>query len=936
MNKIKLDSLSIMSDYSYVFNAHPSFIESMYQKYQQDPSSVEDGWRTFFQGFEFSQKVNGDSNGSTANGTNGQTKAPAKNIDKEFGVQSIIHGFRSRGHLLSTTNPIRSRRDRSPHLDLNDNNLSEADLTEKFVAGEEIGLANATLQEILDRMRKLYCGNIGYEYAHIENREKRMWLRDKIENRRVDDNYGLSLEKKRRILEKLNGAVSFENFLHTKYIGQKRFSLEGGETTIAAIDAIINKGAEDKVEEVIIGMAHRGRLNVLANIMGKTYEQIFNEFEGTAIPDLSFGDGDVKYHLGFSSQIKSPSGKMVHLKLAPNPSHLEAVNTVVEGFARAKADILYDSDYDRILPILIHGDAAIAGQGIMYETVQMSQLDGYYTGGTIHFVINNQIGFTTDFDDARSSTYCTGVASLVQAPVFHVNGDDPEAVVFAVELATEYRQRFNNDVFIDMVCYRKHGHNEADDPKFTQPEMYKFINTHKNPREIYSSKLVTTGDLEKEMAEKMEKGFWDNLQDRLDKVKQKPLPYEYQEPELAWKALKKKTTEKDFEISPPTGIKRKQVDKIIKHLMTIPKDFSPLGKINRLLKGKQKLLDANKLDWAMAELMAYGSILLEQKDVRMSGQDVKRGTFSHRHAVLNDSKTFQEYNRINTIEKKQGKFRIFNSLLSEFGVLGFEYGYSMASPNSLVIWEAQFGDFYNGAQTMLDQFIAAGESKWQRMSGLVMLLPHGYEGQGPEHSSARLERFLQQCAEFNMTVANITTPANFFHAIRRQLARPFRKPLIVMSPKSLLRHPMCVSPIEAFDDKAENSFHEYYDDPEVTTATATKKIKRALFCTGKIYYDLLKRKMDEGRVDVAIIRLEQLYPFPKKYLDALLKKYKNAQTFWVQEEAENMGAWRYILSTYPTVGFEVISRKQSASPATGFKKVHDKEQADIVDRAFEK
>ena len=925
-----------MSDYSYVFNAHPTFIESMYKQYQQDPSSVEDGWRTFFQGFEFSSKMNGASNANgaaTANGSNGQAVSSSK-IDKEFGVQSIIHGFRSRGHLLSTTNPIRDRRDRRPHLDLGDYNLSEADLNQKFAATEEIGLKGGTLQEALDKLRKIYCGTIGFEYAHIEDREKRMWLRNKIENRPLDGSHGLSTEKKTRILEKLNGAVGFENVLHTKYIGQKRFSLEGGETTIAALDAIINKGAEDKVEEVIIGMAHRGRLNVLANIMGKTYEHIFNEFEGTALPDLSNGDGDVKYHLGYSSQIKTPSGKMVHLKLAPNPSHLEAVNTVVEGFARAKADILYESDYDRILPILIHGDAAIAGQGIVYETVQMSQLDGYYTGGTIHFVINNQIGFTTDFEDARSSTYSTGVASLVQAPVFHINGDDPEAVIFAVELATEYRQRFNNDVFIDMVCYRKHGHNEGDDPKFTQPEMYKYIDSHKNPREIYSAQLIAKGDVEKAIAENMEKTFWADLQDRLDKIKQKPLPYQHQEPELAWKTMKKKTTDKDFESSPPTGIKRKTVDQIIKHLMTIPQGFSPLGKVNRLMKGKQKLLDKNQLDWGMAELIAYASILLEQKDVRMSGQDVKRGTFSHRHAVFNDSKTFEAYNRINSIEKKQGKYRIFNSFLSEFGVLGFEYGYSLASPNSLVVWEAQFGDFYNGAQTMVDQFITAAESKWQRMSGLVMLLPHGYEGQGPEHSSARLERFLQQCAENNITVANITTPANFFHALRRQLARPFRKPLIVMSPKSLLRHPQCVSPIDAFEDKKENVFQETFDDPEITTAAAAKKVKRVLFCSGKIYFDLLKRKTETKREDVAIVRLEQLYPFPRKQMDAIFKKYKQAELVWVQEEAENMGAWNFILSMCPKQGFEVASRKRSASPATGFKKVHDREQIEVVDKAF--
>jgi 2-oxoglutarate dehydrogenase E1 component len=914
-----------MSDYSYVFNAHPTFIESMYEKYRKNPDSVEDGWRTFFQGFEFSADKNGNNETST-----GQASTAVN--PKEFGVLSIIHGYRSRGHLLSTTNPIRQRRNRAPHLSLSDYNLTDADLDQVFKAGEEIGMKNATLQQILDRLSEVYAGNIGVEGAHIENREKRMWLRERIENRPKGNDYGLSPEKKRRILEKLNGAVGFENFLHTKYIGQKRFSLEGGETTIAAIDAIINKAAEDKVEEVVIGMAHRGRLNVLANIMGKTYEQIFNEFEGTAVPDLSFGDGDVKYHLGFSSQVETLGKKKVHLKLVPNPSHLESVNTVVEGFARAKADILYGSDYDKILPILIHGDAAIAGQGIVYETVQMSQLDGYYTGGTIHFVINNQIGFTTDFDDARSSTYCTGVASLVQAPVFHVNGDDAAAVIYAVELATEYRQRFNNDVFIDMVCYRKHGHNEGDDPKFTQPQMYNFIKTHSDPREIYSKKLIASGALGEGEAEKIETEFWASLQARLDYVKQKPLPYEYQLPEKAWRKLKKTTDPKDFETSPETGLPKATINKVVKHLMTIPEGMNPLGKVLRLLSGKQKLLDDNKLDWAMGELLAYGTILLEKKDIRMSGQDVKRGTFSHRHAIFNDTKTFEEFNRLDGISKTQGKFRIFNSLLSEFGVLGFEYGYSLATPDALVIWEAQFGDFYNGAQTIVDQYISAAETKWQRMSGLVMLLPHGYEGQGPEHSSARLERFLQQCAQYNMTVANITTPANFFHLIRRQLARPFRKPLIVMSPKSLLRHPACISDLSEFETGTK--FQEIIDDQTITAAKL-KKVTRALFCSGKIYYDLLAKKEEDKRDDIAIVRIEQLYPLPEKQMAAILKRYENVETYWVQEESMNMGAWSHMMMNFPNQ-FTPVTRKASASPATGYKKMHDAQQEDILNRAFAK
>ncbi len=934
-----------MNDYSYVFNAHPSFIESMYKKYQEDPTSVEDGWRSFFQGFEFAKPENGNGNGATTSATYTGNGATGFNPD-ELSVHSIIDGFRHRGHLKSTTNPIRSRRDRKPHLDLPDYNLTEKHLDQVFQAGSEIGMKNATLGQIIERLKEIYCGNIGFEYSHIENREKRMWLRDKIENR-SRESYGLDIDAKKRILEKLSDAVGFEKFLHTKYVGQKRFSLEGGEATIAALDAIINaaansvklfgKGTETHpihdVKEVVIGMAHRGRLNVLANVMGKTYEHIFNEFEGQSEPDLSFGDGDVKYHLGYSSQVKTIGGKTINLKLAPNPSHLESVNTVVEGFARAKADILYGSEFDKILPILIHGDAAIAGQGIVYETVQMSQLEGYYTGGTIHFVINNQIGFTTDFDDARSSTYCTGVASLVQAPVFHVNGDDPEAVVFAVRLATEYRQRFNNDVFIDMVCYRKHGHNEGDDPQFTQPEMYSFIKTHPDPRVLYSEALVERGELEKEMAESLEKGFWDNLQARLDKVKQKPLPYDYQKPEIAWKKLKRTTDLKNFESSPKTGISKAKMNKIIKHLMTIPEDFNPITKVNRLLKGKQKLLDKKQLDWAMGELMAYAAILLDNRDVRMSGQDVKRGTFSHRHVIFNDIKTYKELNRLDGIDKKQGKFRIYNSFLSEFGVLGFEYGYSLATPDALVVWEAQFGDFYNGAQTIVDQYISAAESKWQRMSGLVMLLPHGYEGQGPEHSSARLERFLQMCAEANIIVTNLTTPANIFHALRRQLAWNFRKPLINMSPKSLLRHPLAVSDLADF--QTGTSFQEVINDSQVTKSN-TKKVKRVLLCTGKVAYDLIQHKMENKRDDVAIVRLEQLYPLPTKQMNAIFKQYKNAEFKWVQEEPQNMGAWRYILANYKDKGFDVIARKHSASPATGFKKVHEKQQADIVKRAFKK
>ena len=917
-----------MKDYSHVFNAHPQYIDKLYQSFRRDPESVDESWRLFFEGFDFGQ----NGNGTAAEASIGEAVSETDAI-KEFGVLRIINGYRSRGHLLSTTNPIRSRKDRKPHLDLTDFNLSDDDLDRPFQAGGEIGMPGAKLKDILHRLRLVFCGNIGFEYVHIDNHEKRGWLAERIEGRTIKegpDDYTLDLNTKKRILEKLNGAVVFEKFLHTKYVGQKRFSLEGGETTIPALDEIIMTGASMGAEEFIFGMAHRGRLNVLANILGKTYEQIFNEFEGNMMPEQSFGDGDVKYHLGFSSQVKGPDGQILNLKLVPNPSHLESVDPVVEGFARAKADLLYHSDYSKIVPILIHGDAAVAGQGIVYETVQMSQLEGFFTGGTIHFVINNQIGFTTDFDDARSSTYCTAAASLVQAPVFHVNGDDPEAVIYATRLATEYRMKFNSDVFIDMVCYRRHGHNEGDDPQFTQPQMYDKIADHPNPREIYVQRLAGRGDVEAKLSEELEKNFWDELQKRLDMVKEKKLPYEYQEPEMAWRQLKKHAKLEDMLTIPETGIEAKTLDKILKALHTIPEEFKPLSKILRVFKSKDKLIKEGKLDWALGELTAYGSLLLQGMNVRISGQDVKRGTFSHRHAVIYDHERYVALNRLNHIAKDQGKFMIYNSLLSEFGVLGFEYGYSLASPGHLVIWEAQFGDFFNGAQTIVDQYITAAESKWNRMSGLVLLLPHGYEGQGPEHSSARLERFLQAAGDANMSVCNISTPANFFHLLRRQMLWNFRKPLVVMSPKSLLRHPLCVSSMDEFYPGT--TFQPIIDD-DLTTAQA-KNIKRVIYCSGKIYYDLLEAKQKNKIKDIAFVRIEQLYPLDKALLEQINNRYAQAEKFWVQEEPSNMGAWSYLYTRFPEFEWKLISRKIAASPATGFKKLHDENQERIIREAL--
>jgi 2-oxoglutarate dehydrogenase E1 component len=643
------------------------------------------------------------------------------------------------------------------------------------------------------------------------------------------------------------------------------------------------------------------------------------------------GSGDVKYHLGYSSDIVTASGNKINLKLCPNPSHLEAVDPVVLGFSRCKADVMYDSDFDKILPILIHGDASVAGQGVVYEVLQMSNLKGYYTGGTIHFVINNQIGFTTDFDDARSADYCTSVAAMVKAPVLHVNGDDPEAVVKAVEIATRYRQEFNSDIFIDMVCYRKHGHNEGDEPKFTQPQLYALIDKHPNPREVYTQYLIENGESDaKALAKEMEQQFLADLQERLDEVKQNPLPYTFQKPELWWKNLRR-AVPADFESSPATAISEQDFSSLFDGLMKWPVNFKPLKKVEKLLQDKVKLYsDQQKVDWATGELMAYGSLLLEGKDVRMSGQDVKRGTFSHRHAVLYDENTNTEYNRLDHFTETQPAFRIYNSLLSEYAVLGFEYGYSMANPNALVIWEAQFGDFCNGAQTMIDQFIAAAETKWQRMNGVVMLLPHGYEGQGPEHSSARMERFLQMCAELNMVITNVTTAANFFHVLRRQLAWSFRKPLINFSPKANLRHPGSYSLASEFISGA---FKEVIDDEFVKNAADVKKV---ILCSGKMYFDLAEKQLKDNRTDTALIRLEQIHPLPQKQLDLLHQKYSKAVWHWVQEEPLNMGAATFLRMNLININFNIISRPSSASTATGYAKIHAKEQAEIIDKAFSK
>lgn len=903
-----------MKDFTYITNSHPAFIEGLYQQFLIDPASVDPDIIKFFEGFDFALQ----------NGT----AAPGQSADwaNEIKVYRLILGYRNKGHLIATTNPIRTRKDRGANLDLSCFELTEADLDKTFQVGSIIGLGATTLKNILAHLQKTYAHSLGIEFKYISDQKVIDWITDEFENKFAQP---IPLNQKKHILEKLNQGVIFEKFLHTKYIGQKRFSLEGGESTIAALDAIINTAAEHGVEEVVIGMAHRGRLNVLANIMGKTYEEIFSEFEGTAVLDQTMGSGDVKYHMGFSSEVTTFSNKKVNLKLMPNPSHLEAVDPVVLGFARAKSDVLYNSDVSKILPILIHGDASVAGQGIVYEILQMCQLNGYKTGGTIHFVINNQIGFTTDFDDARSANYCTSIAAMIQAPVIHVNGDDAEAVVKAVQIATTYRQLFKNDIFIDMVCYRKHGHNEGDDPKYTQPQLYSLIEQHKNPRETYAEFLLQNGEASaQELAKEMEKKFWSDLQARLDELKQHPLPYKYQAPELAWKAMRKATNE-DFISSPDTSITADKAKSIFDALMKWPSSFTPLKKVDKLIQEKIKLYETEKkIDWATGELMAYASLLAEGKTVRMSGQDVKRGTFSHRHAVLVDENTNEQFNRLNHVAEGQQPFRIYNSLLSEYGVLGFEYGYALANVDALVVWEAQFGDFSNGAQTIIDQFIAAGEQKWQRQNGVVMLLPHGYEGQGPEHSSARLERYLQLCAEHNMIITNVTTAANLFHALRRQLTWSFRKPMINFSPKANLRSPATFSPLS---DLTKGGFKEVIDD---TFVQKVEDVKKVLFCSGKIYYEMAERQKTEQRTDIAIVRLEQLYPLPVQQLTELHQKYGKAIWFWVQEEPLNMGAASFLQMNLKGIKYGVISRQASAATATGYAKVHAKEQNEIITTAF--
>jgi 2-oxoglutarate dehydrogenase E1 component len=902
-----------MDKLSFLSNGDVNAFEELYQQFKNNPESVDSSWQNFFKGFEF-QKADYE-NGEEISG----------NMHKEFKVLNLINDYRFRGHLFTKTNPVRERRNYEPKLVIENYGLTPADLSETFQAGNEIGIGPVSLKQIIEFLELTYCQSIGVEYMYIRIPKRLEWLRNKIESTNKSP---FNKDQKKHILHKLNQASEFENFLQKKYVGQKRFSIEGGESLIPALDALVERGADLGIKEFVFGMAHRGRLNVLANVFNKPYEQIFSEFEGKAYKDEHF-DGDVKYHLGWSCDTETDNGHNVHLTLAPNPSHLEAVAPVVEGLTRAKIDHYLGSE-DKIIPIIIHGDAAVAGQGVVYEVLQMAQLDGYRAGGTVHIVINNQVGFTTNYLDARSSTYCTDVAKTTLCPVFHVNGDDVEAVVHATQIALEYRQEFKRDVFLDLLCYRKYGHNEGDEPKFTQPKLYKAIAKHPNPRDIYLKQLVSEGFISKEEEAQMKKKFHLVLEDEFVKSKQIEKAQVKHFLKRTWEGYSP-ANDSDFDKSIDTGVDVNKLKDLGKKITTLPKEKKYFRKIIKLMDDRREMILGDNLDWGSAEMLAYATLLEEGHPVRVSGQDVERGTFSHRHAVIKTEDTEEEIITLNNLSEGQAKMSIYNSLLSEYGVLGFDYGYAFATPQGLTIWEAQFGDFNNGAQIMIDQFITAAEEKWRVMNGLVMLLPHGYEGMGSEHSSGRMERFLIMCAENNIQVANCTTPANFFHLLRRQVKRNFRKPLIVFTPKKLLRYPKAISTLA---DLANEGFKEVFDD----TLVNKDDVNTVAFCSGKIYYDLLEEKEAKslGR-NVAMVRVEQLYPFPDRQVKEIIAKYgEDKKYIWVQEEPENMGAWNFIMAKTRkyTVTFDVISRSESGSPASGSPIAFKLRHQAIMDKLF--
>ena len=926
-----------MDRFSFLNAAHTEFFAQLYDQYLENPDSVEPSWRSFFQGFDFGITTYSDEQpinrgiapvaSTSVQSNTAFTNEISEKLQKEFKVIKLIEGYSVRGHLFTKTNPVRERRVHTPSLALENFGLATSDLEVVFDAAKVIGVAPCSLRKIIEHLEKIYCQHIGIEYAYIRNPEIIEWIRQKI---RINDNQpNFSTDEKKLILEKLNEAVSFENFLHTKYVGQKRFSLEGGESVIPALDALIEKAADKGVEQFVMGMAHRGRLNVLTNIFGKSTQDIFSEFDGKDY-DQEYFDGDVKYHLGLTADKVTRSGKKININLAPNPSHLETVGAVIEGITRAKQDKYYADDFSKVLPIAVHGDAAIAGQGILYEIVQMAQLDGYKTGGTIHIVINNQVGFTTNYQDARSSTYCTDVAKVTLSPVLHVNADDAEAVVHAMSFALDFRMQFGRDVFIDLLGYRKYGHNEGDEPRFTQPVLYKIIAKHQNPRDIYALQLLSEGVIDATYVNQLEKEYKAKLEMNLEKSRKKDLTIITPFMQNEWQGFEQVTDTQMLQ-KVDTTYPLKGFTPIADAICNLPSDKKFISKIQKLINDRKTMFfETNKLDWAMAEHLAYGTLMTEGFNVRISGQDVERGTFSHRHAVVKVEDSEEEVTLLNSLSNAKGKFNVYNSLLSEYGVLAFDYGYALTNPNTLTIWEAQFGDFSNGAQIMIDQYISCGEDKWNNQNGLVMLLPHGYEGQGAEHSSARMERYLQLCARHNMFVADCTTPANFFHLLRRQMKTKYRKPLVVFTPKSLLRDPRVVSPIEDF---ATGSFQETIDD----AAVDKKKVKTLVFCTGKFYYDIVAERENNKRTDVAVVRIEQLFPLPIEQLKAIIAKYPSADDYvWAQEEPKNMGAYTYMLANFSLVEWRLASLKAYAAPAAGSYTRAKRRHADAIRMVFDK
>ncbi len=919
-----------MDRFSFLNAAHTEFFAQTYEQYLSNPDSVEPSWRAFFQGFDFGMTTYNEEQAmqqmadySSHAVSSGQV---SEKVLKEFNVLKLIDGYRSRGHLFTKTNPVRDRRTYSPNLAIENFGLSAADMDTVFDAAKILGQKPSTLKDIILHLENVYCQSIGVEYMYIRKPEVVQWIQDRLN---INDNLpNFNAEQKKNILDKLNEAVSFENFLHTKYVGQKRFSLEGGESIIPALDALIEAAAEKGVEQFVMGMAHRGRLNILANIFGKATQDIFSEFDGKDY-DQEYFDGDVKYHLGLTSERKTKSGKSININLAPNPSHLETVGAVIEGITRAKQDKYFPDDFSKVLPIAVHGDAAVAGQGIVYEIVQMAQLDGYKTGGTIHLVINNQVGFTTNYLDARSSTYCTDVAKVTLSPVLHVNADDTEAVVHAMLFALDYRMTFGGDVFIDLLGYRKYGHNEGDEPRFTQPVLYKIIARHKNPRDIYAEKLIVDGIIDQAYVNKIESDYKAKLDENLQASRKKDLTIIKPFMQDEWKGFVQVSDDVMLQ-KVDTSYDKKKLDGILETISTLPSDKKFINKISKIVTDRKTMYDNNQIDWGTAEALAYGSLLQEGYDIRLSGQDVERGTFSHRHAVVKVEDSEEEVILLNAVASKKGKFNVFNSFLSEYGVLGFDYGYALANPNALTIWEAQFGDFSNGCQIMIDQYISCGEDKWNNQNGIVLLLPHGYEGQGAEHSSARMERYLQLCARHNMYVADCTTPANFYHLLRRQMKTKFRKPLVVFSPKSLLRHPQCISTQE---DLANGSFQETIDDASVDKS----KVKTVVFCTGKFYYDILAEREKLERNDVALVRIEQLFPLPTEQLKAIIASYPNADDYvWAQEEPKNMGAYSYMLVNFDLVPWRLASLKNYAAPASGSHTRDRRRHADAIRMVFDK